>query len=913
MGAAAVLCSVVASAVSMSTTSEAGAASPASPPVPAFVTRPAALVDPFAGTGTGSVSPGTVGELPGAAVPFGMLQWSPSTTPQGRSSGGGYAYADSHITGFSLTHLSGSGCVAYGDVPILPTVGPIANAPTRATATFSHHHESAAPGRYAVRLGPAGINVALTVTARTGLGQFRFPRTAAANLLFKVSDSANPVSHSAVETVGRDELVGQVASGGFCGTGTPYTLYFVARFDRPFRAEGTWAGDRVTPGAGQCRGAGCGAWVTFDATGDRVVKMKVGISYVSVAGAEANLAAENPGWSLPHVERRASTAWNALLGKIRVAGGSEREQRTFYTALYHSLLAPNLISDDNGEYMGDDHQVHSSGRPQYSDFSEWDIYRSEIQLLSLVAPRQTGDMIQSLVNDGEQNGWLPKWAIADGDASQMNGDSADPIIASAYAFGVHDFDVGQALAEMERGATQSESGHGLEIERQYLGQYLSQHYIDAGSLDLTSSNYSIGASATLEYAIDDFSIAQVAQALGNQALFEQLMQRSHNWQYLFNPATGFIEAKRADGSFPAGAAFQKDLFEPGGETGFEEGNAIQYTWSVPQDLSALGALMGGPAHAVAKLNAFFTHLNAGRFAPYDWAGNEPSMWVPWEYDYFGAPWRAQGVVRRIATTLYHDAPVDEPGNDDLGALSSWYVWAAIGLYPVTPGTANLALASPIFPRVSLELPSGHRLVLVAPAAAAGSPYVHRLVLSRGGRSLAWSRPWLPASVLSTGATLRYDLSSTPDRSWGAAPHDAPPSYGTGRLPALGFTRPSGRATIAVGQPATIHLGLRQATGDPVGASWTASAPSTLRVTPSSATLASSVPARREAARAGVVRSGPGAAASESIVLRANKVGHVRLTFDLRASSGAVLPPVVVNVTVTGSGGGRPRSGHGARR
>ncbi len=253
---------------------------------------------------------------------------------------------------------------------------------------------------------------------------------------------------------------------------------------------------------------------------------------------------------------------------------------------------------------------------------------------------------------------------------------------------------------MVKGATETETGHGLEIERQYLSQYLTQHYINAGSLDLTSIDYSMGASGTLEYALDDFSIAQLALAQGDTSLYKSMMQRAHNWQYLFDPAADSIQGRNNDGSFPPGPAFQTSLFEPGGEVGFEEGNAAQYNWSVPQDLSALSSLMGGNAGAVSALNTLFTQLNAGRYLPYDWSGNEPSLWTPWEYDYFGAPSGTQFAVRAIVNSQYADAPVNEPGNDDLGAISSWYVWAAIGMYPVTPGTANLALASPLFPRVA---------------------------------------------------------------------------------------------------------------------------------------------------------------------------------------------------------------------
>jgi predicted alpha-1,2-mannosidase len=882
-----------------------------------YVADPSNLVNLFAGTGTGGVSPGSISEGPDADVPFGMIQWGPDTSPD-RIPGSGYSYNDSHISGFSLTHLSGTGCAAYGDVPILPTVGTIGSRPLDATETFSHTHETAAPGRYAVTLGPSRIGVDLSVTTRTGLSQFTFPDTSWANLLFKVADSANPVSASAVQVVGHSEVTGQETSGAFCQTGTSYTLYFAASFNRPFSNEGTWS-KAVSPGSESCSGTECGAYVSFDASTDRTVLMKVGISFVSVADAEANVAAEDPGWQLQQVESRATSQWNAILGHIRIGGGTRTEQRIFYTALYHSLLNPNIVSDDNGDYPGADHRVHQSEQPQYSNFSEWDIYRSEIPLLSVVAPEQTGDMIQSLVNEADQDGWLPKWAIVGGDASQMNGDSADPIIADAYAFGVRNFDLQAALKAMVKGATENETGHLFEIERQYLSEYVSQHYVDANSLDLSSINYSDGASVTLEYALDDFSTAQFAEAIGDNSVYENMMQRSHNWQYLVNPSAGYIEGRNTDGSFPEGPAFQSALFEPGGELGFEEGNAIQYTWAVPQDLFALGNLIGGSASVDKKLDTFFTHLNAGRYAPYDWAGNEPSLWTPWEYDYFGEPWQTQNVVRKIETTLYHDAPVNEPGNDDLGAISSWYVWAAIGMYPVTPGTSNLALASPLFPEVSIVLPSGHQLVLVAPQASAFAPYVQSLTVktpgsgnlaasvsvdcttgtgsgtSLSGRGSSWQLPWLPASVLDTGATLDFKLSGTPDETWGSNPVNAPPSYGTGELPGVGFSVPSGGTTVTVGHPTPIQLGLQPVSESAPGATWTASATGGVTVSPRSGTLGSAPAGASTAATAATPSCAYPTPVRQTLEITAATSGRSQVSITMRSTTGVALPTVVFNL------------------
>ena len=674
---------------------------------------------------------------------------------------------------------------------------------------------------------------------RTGISRFVFPATTQANVLLKVADSANPASSSDVRIGGDDEVSGQVTSGQFCGTGTNYTLYFVARFNRSFSSSGTWDASGGPSRYQPVLRVGVRRLSHLRRGARPQVLMKVGISFVSVANAAANLRREDPGWSLANVEANARRQWNQILSRVAIGGGSGADQRTFYTALYHSLLEPNVVSDDNGQYAGSDGRVHvATGRAEYSNFSEWDIYRSEIELESILVPRQVGAMVQSLVDDADQDGWLPKWAIVGGDASQINGDSADPIIAAAYAFGVRNFDVKRALAAMVKGATEDETGHGFEIERQYLDQYVSQHYVDANSLDLTSINYSIGGSVTLEYAIDDSAIAQLARALGDRSLATRMSQRSHNWEYLFNPATGYIQAKGADGSFPPGAAFQESMLEPGGQLGFEEGNSVQYTWSVPQDLGALAQLMGGDGRAVNQLSTFFTKLNASRDQPFDWAGDEPSLWSPWEFDAFGAPWRTQSVVREIADDLYSDTPVNEPGNDDLGAMSSWYVWAAIGLYPVTPGIADLAIASPLFPEVRVELSGGHQLVELAPKASRTTPYVHSLRVGGAGVTAAppscspgapassskadWSQPWLPSSVITHGATLTYRLGATPDQAWASEPGNALPSEGEGRIPAIGYTLPSGGTSLVAGQPGTVDLGLRPAQPGSETVMWRAS-------------------------------------------------------------------------------------------
>jgi len=763
------------------------AASSTTSPAPGAPGGPSALVDPFMGTGVGGASVGAIDTFPGADVPFGMLQWGPDTSPD-RAAGGGYSYRDAAISGFSLTHLSGPGCAVYGDIPVLPTVGAIGRRPEGTTASFSHTTEVAHPGSYAVTIGHPQVRVELAVTTRTGLGQFTFSGTGNRNVLFKVADSANGSASSAVAVVGDQEVDGSVVSGQFCGTSGPYELYFAARFDVPFTGFGTWHGSTVVAGSRSSTRAGTGGYVTFGPT-TQVVDMQVGVSFVSVADARANIDAEAPGWDVAALEQRATGVWNQLLGRVQVSGGTTAQQQTFYSAMYKSLLHPNVFDDDNGDYIGFDGKVHvATGYTQYTDFSEWDIYRDEIPLLALLAPDQTSDMVTSLLTDAAQGGALPKWVLANSDAGQQNGDSADPIIAGAYALGARNFDVQAALADMVRGATDPTASAGTYLERQDLPEYLSKGYVDADKVDLTSLDYTVGGSETLEYAIDDFAISQLAQAAGATATYGTFIVRAQNWRNLVNRATGYLGARRANGTFPPGPAFQPSPQPDVGQVGFEEGNAIQYTWSVPQNLRGLFDALGGNRAVIGKLDTFFTKLNTSRKQPYDWAGNEPSLGIPWEYDYAGAPWRTQSVVRRIETSLYAATPDGEPGNDDLGAMASWYVWAAIGMYPEVPGRGELVLGSPLFPHVTISLADGRSIVIDAPGASATTGYVQGLEAQGlvpaspacGGASTAgpvpYTCPWLPPSVIQSGAQLDFTVGSRPDTTWASAPSEAPPSF-----------------------------------------------------------------------------------------------------------------------------------------
>jgi predicted alpha-1,2-mannosidase len=693
---------------------------------------PASFVDPFVGTA------GSGNTFPGATLPFGMVQFSPSTLPGSR---GGYRFGDTTLQGLALTRLSGAGCSNYGDLPLLPVPSPPAAATAQAaqTTSFSHAHEVARPGFYGVRLD-SGIDVALTATTRTGLARFTFPATATAGtVLMSPSEAANART-ATIATEGRTTVLGSstsVAFTGACGAlpGT-YTLYFAAVFDRPWSATSTDA-----------TGVQTGASFTFDTSARRDVSVKIGVSFVSTDDALLNLQHEGTSWNVTAVAARARAQWDALLGRVHVDDGSQAVRETFYTALYHALLHPNVASDVDGRYLGVDGAVHAGSRIHYTNVSGWDVYRSQIPLLALVAPAQTSDIAQSLVDDASAIGRLPKWLLANVETGILVGDPSDAILAEAYAFGARRFDARLALRELTAGATDPTSvrlpGGATYVERPRLADYLARGYVPGA------------ASTTLEYALADFAVSRLARALGDAGDTRLFLGRSANWRKVFDPTTGLVEPRRPDGTF-----------DESGASGFVEGDAAQYTLLVPQDFRDLLAAMGPRSAVVSRLDAFFSELNAGPTAPHAWLGNEPSFFAPFAYVWLGAPARTQAVVRRALTTLFSTLPDGLPGNDDLGATSAWYVLGALGLYPAIPGVAGFAVTTPLFPHVTVELAGGRSLELTTRGSGG---YVRSLTLD--GRP--WRSTWLPLSALGRRSRLVFTLSRTPT-TWGAAA--PPPSF-----------------------------------------------------------------------------------------------------------------------------------------
>jgi predicted alpha-1,2-mannosidase len=855
-------------------------AAPVSPGAARPVTDPAALVDPFVGTGSGGDVVGHVDTFPGASVPFGMVQWSPDTPS--RPDGGGYDYADSSITGFSLTHLSGPGCAVGGDFPILPLTGAVPADPDSTAETFSHADETARPGYYSVTAG--GVQTRLAVTDRTGVAQFTYPATTQAQLLVKASDSASGGADATFATDGDREISGSVTSGHFCGQPDSYTVYFAARFDRPFTASGTWG----ATGSGTAGSTVDGGYLTFNTTHDQQLGMQVAISYVSVKNAEGNLAAEAHTWNVGAVAAQATAAWNKQLSTIQVAGGTSTQQEEFYTALYHASLDPTLFSDANGQYMGFDDKVHNvaKGHAQYANYSGWDIYRSEIPLLATIDPKQASDMATSLLNDAAQLGALPKWPVANGESGVMNGDAADPILADTYAFGAQDFSAGTALQDMVSGADgTSAEGQGWYVERPNAAAYIKDGYVPNIGAD-SISPVPNGASETLEYALDDFSISRLAQDLGQSADAKTFTQRSQNWANIFDTADGYIEPRDAAGAFPEGDPVQTSS-AGFGQDGFQEGNAAQYTWMVPQDLAGLIQGLGGDQAANTRLDQFFEQSNAGPNEPYDWAGNEPSLDTPWTYDSTGEPWQTQSVVQQIMNQDYSLTPGGEPGNDDLGAMSSWYVWAALGVYPQTPGVPMLVLGTPQFPKAVIHGAYGP---LTITAQNAGDTYVQGLTVNGKPSGLTWVD-------LTRAHDLNFTLAATPNENWGSASSEAPPSFSAGPVKFPPSTRAAldispGQVRLSPGSSTTVTVEADNTNGTaPATVTWNASTPSGssgLSVTPAGGTL--TAPAGGTAQATVTITAAAGMTA-----------GYYEVAFASKASNGAVIPDVSLLTTVAQAG------------
>ncbi|PWK83732.1 putative alpha-1,2-mannosidase [Lentzea atacamensis] len=727
-------------------------------PASAAVRDDTRYVDPLIGSAGGGNT------YPGAVRPFGMISWSPTSTRGDQTNTGaanGYAYDVTRVRGFSLTHVNGAGCHpgAAGDVPIMPHTGAITSSPTADTgdqvyaSDFTHADEIAEPGRYRVGL-KSGATADLSVTTRAGIGEFTFP--AEGSLLFRVSNSLNgsedaevtidPVANTVSGSVLTGAFCGRRANGGVNNQKTYYRLYFTASFDRPITAYGTWVNSELRPGTttasggegyltGNARaGKGSGGFVSF---ADNKVTTRVGISYTSAEAAERNLAAEIPKRAtVAQIAEEARKAWAKQLRAVEVDGGTADERTIFYTALYHTFLQPNVISDAGREL-------------RYGNFSGWDQYRAQTQLLALLAPDVASTYAQSLLDIARKNGGVwDRWVHITGPTHVMTGDPSAPAIAGMYAMGATDFDVRAAYDSLLHQATVphpdglSDKGcpGQCEGQRPNLAEHLRLGYAPHDTCHCWG-----GAAETLEDAVADHALADLAARLGLPS--EELRKRAGWWRNTFNPATGHQQARRADGSWVT-------PFNPASDQGFAQGSSATYTWMVPHDAQGLAEAMGGKDIAAARLDAFF-HRPDGSWATggdplrYD-PTNEPGIHTPWLYNELGRPHQTQETVRAMAKLVYRTGPNGLPGNDDLGTMSAWYVFAALGLYPRTPSSAELHVSSPMFPKARI---AQRGITILAP----GAPGIHVDDVRWNGRRQ--TTPWLPEQFVQRGGVLRVSTAT----------------------------------------------------------------------------------------------------------------------------------------------------------
>ncbi|MDX2731911.1 MULTISPECIES: GH92 family glycosyl hydrolase [Streptomyces] len=743
------------------------------------------LVNPFIGTQNEGNT------YPGASVPFGMVQLSPDT---GHNTG--YDYAENHIRGFSAVHLSGVGCGLGGDLPTLPTTGDITQTDyAKYAAEFSHDDEKASPGYYKVGLR-TGIDAELTATRRTGVQRYTFPATDKANVLLNAGQSLHRTLSSKVEILDNRTVRTAITGSGFCQDTKPYTVYTITHFDRPFTTSGTWNGDTVAEGSKVSSAAGerNGAWLRFDTRNDRTVEATTALSYVDAKGAALNLRAEG-GRSFDRVERAAQRSWEDRLDDVKAQGGSDELRRTFYSSLYRSFLAPNVGSDVDGRYTGWDQKTHRAVAADgvftyYQNWSLWDTYRTQAQLLSLLAPRESRDMAISVLRIDAESGWLPKWGYGTVETNIMTGDPVTPFLTNAYQQGLlkgHEEEAYRALKKNADGVPPTDAAPvGREANVQYLKDGFAPYIKDRPHAKPGDSDFDHGASATLEYALSDAMLGEMARDLGHDADAKRYEDRAQNYRKIFDPSTGFFRARDASGAFTGPA-------DPAQSEGFHEGTSWQYQWLVPQDLPGMVGLIGGKDAANQRLDSFFAYdklladpaktarevwvngpyayYNADKYNPQ----NEPDLIAPYTYLSTGQPWKTTDVVH-AALTLFTDAPTGMTGNDDLGTMSAWMVLSSIGVFPVQPGTDTWGLSTPAFERVDLTLDRRYYPHGSFTVSAPGTSDTDRYIQSASIDGAAQSRTYLTTEDIRSARSLAFTVGGAPS-AWGTSPADAPPALG----------------------------------------------------------------------------------------------------------------------------------------
>ncbi|WP_250627389.1 GH92 family glycosyl hydrolase [Pinirhizobacter soli] len=738
-----------------------------------------AAVDPMIGTG------GDGHTFPGATVPFGMVQLSPDTAmPDFKHSykyAAGYQFADTSLLGFSHTHFSGSGHSDLGDFLVMPIAGEVKLDPgtpdkpgSGYRSRFSHDTEKAEAGYYAVTLSDYGVRAELTANQRVGFHRYTFPKGKPAHVLLDLRPSIYDYDGKVLWASLRVRPDGTVTGGRTTRGWAPgRQLFFAMRFSQPMASRELYNKESDYPYKGFA-GPGEKGYNTDAETGRGLLgvfdfgdlkaplTVKVAISSVSEDNAVANLDADGKNIDFDAARAAARQSWEKALSTVDVTAPAAA-RRMFYTALYHAMIAPSLAQDVNGEYRGPDNQVHKADKfTFYSTWSLWDVYRAQQPLMTLLEPDRSNDFVSSLIAAQQSSpfGILPVWAYQGLETWCMIGYHAVPVIADAYVKGIRGYDADAALKAMVASATYGPYG-GLD-------GYMKNGYV---AIDKSPE----AASKTVEYAFDDWTLAQAAKAMGKDDVAATFYKRAANWRNTYDEKTGFARARKADGSFrepfdPASAGYGSD---------YTEGNAFQYSWYVPQDVAGLITLLGGDAKFIDRLDQVFeAKVDPKSFAHVEditgligWYahGNEPSHHLAYLYDFAGAPWKTQGRLKQIMDTQYKPTPEGLVGNDDLGQMSAWYVFTSLGFYPVAPASNQYAIGRPFVPKATVNLPSGKHFTVTAEHLDDAHPYVASVTLD--GKPL--ERTWISHGEILAGGELHFVMSATPQKAWGSSTSSRP--------------------------------------------------------------------------------------------------------------------------------------------
>ena len=707
------------------------------------------LVNPFIGTDfTGNT-------YPGAQAPFGMVQLSPDNGLSGWDRISGYFYPDSTIAGFSHTHLSGTGAGDLYDILYMPVTLPYnetAEGNLGIYSKFSHNDEEASAGYYRVKLQDYNINVELTATPRCGIQRYTFPKAESMVVLnLKKAMNWDFTMDSQIEIVDSCNIRGYRFSEGWA---RGQKVYFAARFSTPFKS--VEIADADIKLKGQQVGTSKVARFMFDTEEGEQITIVTALSGVSIEGAEKNLNAEAPHNDFDKYLAAAKADWNKQLGRIQVKGAQADDQVNFYTALYHSMIAPTIYSDVDGKYYGPDKQVHQAdGWVNYSTFSLWDTFRAAHPLFTYTEPARVNDMVKSFIAFYEQNGRLPVWNFWGSETDMMIGYHAVPVIVDAYLKGIGDFDAEKALQACVATANID--------EYRGIGSYKTRGFIPFNVTDqYNSENWSL--SRTLEYAFDDFCIAEMAKKMGKTDVANEFYKRSQNYRNVFNPATGFMQPIDDKG------VFQRD-FNPDEYTAHIcESNAWHYFWSVQHDINGLVSLTGGQDKFAAKLDSMFTYIPAGNeelpifstgmIGQYA-HGNEPSHHVIYLYNKVRQPWKAQKYAAQVMHELYFNAPAGLCGNEDCGQMSAWYVFSAMGFYPVNPVSGEYEIGTPLFPEMRLNLDNGKTFTVLAPNVSRENIYIQSVKMN----GQPYDKSYITHQQIMDGATIEFVMGNQPGEIW----------------------------------------------------------------------------------------------------------------------------------------------------